>query len=192
MKNKYYLEPDSVAEYLSMAETVNSAKLIDKLRRYLPQRAKLLEIGSGPGTDWRILTRNFEVIGSDFSPLFLKHLKAHNPEGSFLELDAISLTTDLLFDGIYSNKVLHHLDELEIQQSIKRQIEVLNHNGIICHSFWKGRGSECFKGMEVHYRDRSSLETLFGPHFHILYLEPYTEFEQDDSLLLIAEKRKRA
>jgi 2-polyprenyl-3-methyl-5-hydroxy-6-metoxy-1,4-benzoquinol methylase len=60
-------------------------------------------------------------------------------------MDASKLETELAFDGIYSNKVLHHLNNEELKNSVKRQSEILNPKGIICHSFWKGEGSEIFK-----------------------------------------------
>ena len=65
---------------------------------------------------------------------------------------------------------------------IKRQVEVLNSNGVVCHSFWKGEGTEIFKGMFVNYHSEAELRSLFEPSFDILLLESYQEFEADDSL----------
>lgn len=38
-------------------------------------------------------------------------------------------------------KVLHHLNDEELALSVKWQYEILNPNGIICHSLWKGEGT---------------------------------------------------
>lgn len=73
--------------------------------------------------------------------------------GEFLNLDAISINTNKTFEGIYSNKVWHHLMDNELADSIKRQSEVKNTNGIICHSFWKGKNFEIFKGLYVNYNN---------------------------------------
>jgi len=186
---EYYKTKESVAEYIELAKDVSGKELIKKLNVFLPINSKLLEIGSGPGTDWNILSNDYSVVGSDNSNEFLQHLKSTNPTGEFLKLDAISLITSLNFNGIYSNKVLHHLKDDELKSSIQRQSEILNPKGIICHSFWKGKGSEVFKGLFVNYQNEESLKALFEPYFEVLILESYAEFEEGDSLLLIARKK---
>ena len=171
-----------------MAQGVNGKLLIEKLKQILPSQSSILEIGSGPGTDWRILQEFYDVVGSDNSKEFLMHLVSKNHQGKFIELDAISLKTDMRFDGIYSNKVMHHLKDDELIDSAKRQSEILNSNGIICHSFWKGMGSEIFKGLFVNYRTVTSLKKTYQKYFEILSIEEYKEFDDNDSLLLLARK----
>ena len=189
MTGEYYKTKESVDEYIKLAKGVNGKQLIEKLEQVLPHNSILLEIGSGPGSDWEILNESFNVIGSDNSTEFLNHLHAQNPKSAFLELDAITLKTDKKFDGIYSNKVMHHLKDEELADSIKRQYEVLNPKGIICHSFWKGEGSEVFKGLFVNYHDAISLKAFYKEYFEILSIENYKEFEDDDSLLLLGRKK---
>ncbi|MEL6538879.1 MAG: class I SAM-dependent methyltransferase [Bacteroidota bacterium] len=188
MESAYYHTPESVAEYIKMAEGFNGQELIDQLQVHLPPGSQVLELGTGPGTDWQILSKAYTVTGSDLSAEFLKHLQTTHPKGHFLELDAATLETNQTFDGIYSNKVLHHLQDEALQQSISRQAHVLNPKGILCHSFWKGEGSEVFKGMYVNYHQGEELAEVFGQHFDILALKAYAEFEENDSFLLIARK----
>ena len=69
--------------------------------------------------------KGYKVAGSDNSKAFLNHLISNNPTGRFLELDAITIHTDEKFDGIYSNKVLHHIKDDKLLNSIKGQPEVL-------------------------------------------------------------------
>ncbi len=189
MKEGYYHTKETVAEYINLAQGVNGKQLIKKLEQVLPLKSIVLEIGSGPGTDWKILNKSYQVIGSDNSTEFLDHLVSKNPNGEFLELDAITLRTDKKFDGIYSNKVMHHLTDNELADSIKRQYGILNPKGIICHSFWKGEGTEIFKGLFVNYHDEVHLEEFFKVYFEILSIEYYKEFEDEDSLLLIGRKK---
>ena len=189
MKGEYYKTKESVDEYIKLAKDVNGKQLIEKLEQVLPPHSTLLEIGSGPGSDWKILNKSFNVIGSDNSTEFLNHLVSKNPNGEFLKLDAITLLTDKMFDGIYSNKVMHHLTDNELTESIKRQYELLNPKGIICHSFWKGEGSEIFKGLFVNYHDEGNLKKYFEAYFEILSIENYKEFEDEDSLLLLGRKK---
>ncbi|MEQ8324973.1 MAG: class I SAM-dependent methyltransferase [Vicingaceae bacterium] len=189
MVEPYYKSKESVKEYIQLAKGVNGSALIERLIPFLKVGGKLLELGSGPGTDWNILTKHYQVIGSDFSKEFLDHLKSSFPSGEFCELDAITIETKATFDGIYSNKVLHHLTDAELHESVKRQCEVLNPRGIICHSFWEGEGSETFKGMFVNYHTSKELDKVFEPYFDLLLLEKYKEFNDGDSILAIARKK---
>ncbi len=190
MEGKYYKTKKSVEEYIRLAKDTSGEELIEKLKGVLPADSKLLEIGSGPGTDWKILNKSYNVKGSDNSTEFLNHLKSENPHGEFVELDAITMKTDETFDGIYSNKVLHHLTDNELIDAVKRQSEILNSHGIICHSFWKGEGSEIFKGLFVNYHTEVGLREVFRKYFEIRSIENYKEFEIDDSLLLIGKKKE--
>ncbi|MGB5355169.1 MAG: class I SAM-dependent methyltransferase [Eudoraea sp.] len=190
MEGDYYKTKETVKEYIRLAKDVDGGELINKLKEHLPSNTNVLEIGTGPGKDFLILKEFYTVIGSDNSTEFLRHLIDSNPQEEFLELDAISLKTDKKFDGIYSNKVLHHLKNEELMDSIKRQTEVLTSKGIICHSFWNGEGSEVFKGLFVNYHSEMALKGFFDPYFEILLLETYAEFEEADSILLIGKKSK--
>lgn len=189
MSCQYYKTKESVEEYIELAKEVNGAELIEKLKLILPVGSDLLELGSGPGTDWKILNEYYNVIGSDYSPEFLNHLNASCSGGEFVFIDAVSLEITKSFDGIYSNKVLHHLNDIELSESIKRQSKILNPNGIICHSFWKGKDFEIFKGLYVNYHTEEEIEKLFNDYFEILSIINYQEFEEGDSILLIGKKK---
>lgn len=189
MQKAYYHTKESVDEYIKLSQGINGSALIAQLKKYLSPKSSLLEIGSGPGSDFELLLNNFKVTGSDYSLEFVKRLKQKYPNNEFLNLDASSLDTNKTFDGIYSNKVLQHLSDRQIEQSLTRQYDILKSNGLICHSFWKGEGDEIFKGMLVNYQTKKSLQSLFKRHFKILVLEEYMEFDKADSLLLIASKK---
>jgi len=189
MEGEYYKTKESVNEYIKLAKDVSGIDLIERLKKHLASHSLLLEIGSGPGTDWEILRDTFDVIGSDNSEEFLSHLKTKFPKGEFHLIDASSLEIDKTMDGIYSNKVLHHLKDDELTKSIQRQHEILNKDGIICHSFWKGEGSEIFKGLFVNYHTHESIQNHFEEHFEIILSEDYAEFDENDSILVIAKKK---
>jgi cyclopropane fatty-acyl-phospholipid synthase-like methyltransferase len=189
MNGNYYKTKESVEEYIKLAKDVNGGELIRKLKEFMPPNVLLLEIGSGPGTDFQILKKDYRVVGSDYSAEFLNRLISNNTDDEFLNLDAITLNTEKKFDGIYSNKVLQHLSNEELKKSIRRQVDILNPNGIVCHSFWKGKGDEVFKGLLVNYQTDESLRILFEDYFELLTLEEYNEFEDGDSLLLIGKKK---
>lgn len=188
--DNYYNTKKSVAEYIKMAQGYDGKQAIAKLREFLPTDSSILEIGSGPGTDWEILSENYRVTGSDNSAEFLKHLRATYPEGEFLALDASTLITDMHFDGIYSNKVLHHLEDEALKASIIRQAKILNPGGMVCHTFWEGKDSEIFNNLFVNYHNVTDLRALFENHFETMLIQYYKEFEKDDSILFIGKKKK--
>ena len=163
MSGGYYHTEESVKQYIELARDVSGARIIEKLKAYLPEGSKVLELGSGPGTDYDLLNNHYKTVGSDNSKVFLNHLKTKYPNGDFLELDAVTIKTGNTFDGIYSNKVMHHLEDNAFIESIKRQYEVLNPDGIMCHTFWKGTGSEIFKGLFVNYHTSESLKKPLEP-----------------------------
>lgn len=187
---KYYHTRESVKEYIKAAEGHNGALIIEELIKFLPEHSHVLEIGSGPGTDWQILKKNYKITGSDNSSEFLNHLNVSFPDGDFLLLDASTLETAGKFEGIYSNKVLHHLDDEALETSIKRQAEILKAGGIVCHTFWRGEGSESFKGLFVNYHSDTGLKSMFGEYFDPLLIKFYPEFEDGDSILYIGKKKK--
>lgn len=190
MSKKYYHSKESVEEYIKLSEGFDGKRLIDKLKEYLPAGSFVLELGSAEGKDITILQEHgYTITGSDYSIKFLGVLKKKHPNIDLLHLNATILDTELNFDAIYSNKVLHHLTDDELINSFKKQHELLNDNGIICHSFWSGEGDETFKGMYVNYHTVVELTKLLSDSFELLHTETYAEMDKDDSLFIIARKK---
>ena len=186
----YYDEPENVEQYIQMAEGIDGAELIQILEKHLPANSSILELGSGPGKDLVILQKRYQVTGSDLSLAFIEKAKETLPQTEFLQLDAVTLDTDQTFDCIYSNKVLHHLNQEQLAQSLAHQAERLNPQGVIAHSFWLGDGSsEIFKGLYVLSHDQEKLLDLMSDRFEIVTSHVYAEFEKDDSIFVIGRKK---
>lgn len=113
--------------------------------------------------------------------MFLNRYKKKNPKSDLLKLDAVTLDTDRTFDCIYSNKVLHHLPRGDLKKSFQRQTEILNPNGIIFHSFWKGDKDENYDGLLFTRYQIDGLKEILGNSLQILTMNTYTEMEEDDS-----------
>jgi len=105
MDGNYYKTKESVEEYIRLAKDFNGGQLIEKLKNYLLSNSLLLEIGSGPGTDFQILKKDYRVVGSDCSTEFLSRLISNNVDDEFLNLDATTLKTSKKFNGIYSTRI---------------------------------------------------------------------------------------
>ena len=184
----FYHSEQGVSQYIEMAEGYDGRELVAILCKHLDANASVLEIGIGPGVDMNLLSQHFAVTGSDFSRLFLDRYRAGHPNTDLVQLDAITMKIDRQFDAIYSNKVLHHLEDAELHQSIRRQHAILNSQGIVMHAFWYGDRVEEHAGMKFHYRDEAFLTEAFSPCFEIIELLRYTEKEEDDSVYLLARR----
>ena len=143
-----------------MADGYDGKELIAELQQHLKPGATVLELGMGPGKDLDLLAEHYTVTGSDFSNIFLDRYRADHPDADLLQLDAITIETDRHFDAIYSNKVLHHLSDSELEQSVDRQANVLVDGGLVLHSFWYGERVEEIAGMTFHYRNEEFLRNL--------------------------------
>ena len=77
----------------------------------------------------------------------------------------------------------------DLKKSIIRQTEVLETNGVICHSFWVGDKEENYDGLRFVYYTVKQLRALFMDKFDTITIEKYQEIQPNDSLFIIARKR---
>ena len=138
--------------------------------------------------DFDILKKFYTATGSDNSKVFLNNYKKLNKKADLLKLDAVTLRTARRFDGIFTNKVLHHLTKRDLKKSIKRQREILNPGGIAFHSFWKGNKTEHMVGLRFVYYQINQLKKIIGNHFEIIEIKVYTEMKKNDSVYVILKK----
>jgi len=185
----FFETEEGVQEYLEMAKGHDGRELIEKLSEHLAATSTVLELGMGPGTDLELLSKRFEVTGSDSSALFLENYREANPEADLMLLDAVTLETDRRFDCIFSNKVLQHLQREELEESIPRQAEVLNEGGLLAHSLWHGNKVEEHGGLHFQFYEESELEEIFGDHFDVALMERYEELEAGDSIFVVLRKK---
>lgn len=185
---QYFHEEKNVLDYIKMAEDYDGKELIELLKKFLPEGSTILELGMGPGKDLDILGSDYIVTGSDFSDIFIQLYRKKNKNADLLLLDAITIKTKRKFDCVYSNKVLIHLTTQELMNSLKRQRNVLNPNGLVFHSFWKGDRTEKIHGLRFVYHTESQLSGLFEDGYKILDIRSYKEMEDDDSIYVVAKK----
>jgi len=185
----FYDDEKTARQYIEMAEGYDGAELIQALHAHVPKGATILELGMGPGTDLNILNQSYTVTGSDTSQFFLDEYATKHPKADIIHLDAQHLDTDRVWDCVYSNKVLHHLDDAELENSLARQCKILAENGCIMHSFWRGSGVDEHQGLRFHNRTEDDIRNVVEKEFNILELATYNEMEPDDSIYVIASKK---
>ncbi len=178
----------NVREYIESRAGMDGGFLIEILKKYLEPDSTVLELGIGAGKDFEILSETFKVTGSDNSPLFLDIYKQKNPDADLILLDAATLETDRKFDCIYSNKVLHHLTENNLKKSFKKQKYLLNQNGILFHTFWRGKKKDTFQDLQFIQYQTDQLENLISNDFELIEVNTYKEMLAEDSIYLVLQK----
>ena len=186
---EYWNDKKNVEEYIKMSEGYDGRELIDILKKYLPEGSSVLELGMGSGKDFDILNETFIASGTDISSVFVEMYKKNHKNADVFVLDAINLQTERKFDCIYSNKTLQHLTKSEFIQSLKKQKELLNPNGILFHSLWQGDTEEFYGNLLFVYYTKETLTNIVRNDFDIIEMNSYTEMEEQDSLYMILKKQ---
>lgn len=186
----FYNDPKKVEEYEKMCEDYDGTDLYKVLYKHLKDNSTLLEIGCGPGNDIANLQSKYTITGSDLSDEFIRLCKNKYPQIDFLKLDAIEIDTNEKYDCIFSNKVLHHITKPELEKSFKRQQSVIKENGLFAHTFWLGEKEFTMKGMLFVFHTREKLLELVSKYFTVIETYEYKEFEDGDSLFVLAKNDK--
>lgn len=185
----YFDYQKNVQDYIKMVDGFDGSELIKELKRHLKDGSTVLELGMGPGKDLDILKKSYQVTGSDNSEVFVDLYKKKNPDSNIMLLDAVTMKTKRKFDCIYSNKVLHHLTKSELDISFQNQLNILNDDGVLFHSFWYGDKEEYFKGLRFVYYTEASVKEIISDSWEVLEFKRYKELEKDDSFFIVLKKR---
>ncbi len=184
----FYDNSENVDKYIEMCRDYDGSVIYQELKKFLKEGSSILELGSGPGLDIPVLSSHYQVTGSDLSEEFISRLKNIYQNIPFLKIDAKNINVKDRFDCIYSNKVLHHLTRENLLLSLLNQSKVLSADGIIAHSFWTGEEDQEMEGLLFTYYRNEEITDIISRSFKILSALSYREFEDSDSLFLIAQK----
>lgn len=184
-----YDNSENVDKYIEMCSGYDGSNIYKALEENLKDGSHLLELGTGPGFDIPFLSQHYQITGSDFSDEFLIRCRKKFPEIPFIKIDASDIDIKEKFDCIYSNKVLHHLTEKQLAISLKQQAECLTEEGTIAHSFWIGDENQEIEGMLFTYYKSEGLIDLISENFEVLATLSYQEFDDSDSLFVIAKRK---
>ncbi len=191
---KFFMKEENVNQYIEMTREYDPTSIVNKVKKYLPKGSTLLELGMGEGRDLELLSKEYKVVGSDNSEVFVNKYKEKNKGIEVLPIDAIMMNTGRTFDCIYSNKVLHHLTKKDFIKSLELQKNNLNNKGIIFMTLWNGEYREeiMFDGeIRFTYYLENDIREIVKNDYDIVTIETYNEFEEheNDSLLVILRKR---
>lgn len=184
----FWDEAASVDAYIADTAGADGRGLVERLLRHLKPGSEVLEIGAGPGRDLPILAEHFAVTASDASTLFVERLRSAHSKTDVLRLDAQTLKSDRMFDGIYSNKVLQLLDRDGLRESFDAQARLLRTGGIALHCVWYGDHETHVDGVHQIYYTASTLTEHVPPVFEVVETAIYAEDAPNDSIALVLRK----
>lgn len=105
-------------------------------------KAKLLEIGCGPGNITKYLLSkrpDFEVFGIDIAPNMVELARQNNPTAQFAVMDSRQIRNlETKYDGIIAGFCLPYLSQAERNELIVNAYDLLNDNGLVYLSFVEG------------------------------------------------------
>ncbi|MBT3720789.1 class I SAM-dependent methyltransferase [archaeon] len=110
----------------------NYLVLFNEFCDQLPENAKVLDLGCGPGipVTTELVFRGFNVTGIDFSKEMIKHAKSNNPTANFKEISMTNINYENEFDGIISSYSMLCLDPKNFEITISKISKALKPNGL--------------------------------------------------------------
>ena len=185
---KFFLDENNVDKYLEMVTDYDPSFMVQQVRNYASDGSTLLELGMGGGTDLVALSNYYQVVGSDYSLLFIEKFQKRYPQIRTELVDAIQMNISGTFDCIYSNKVLQHLTRKDFITSLQNQKKHLNKDGIIFMTLWRGEHKEEMmydESIRFTYYLEEDILNIVADNYEVMSLETYDELEVDDSLLVV-------
>ncbi len=127
------------------AEDTWDDDFIDLFLKELPEKAIVLDLGCGPGTDSaKLAIPGHKLYGIDLSDELIKIASKQLPDYNFVQGN---MTEPLpfennFFDGVFSKASLLHIPKNEIQKVFAEIIRVLKRNGVLHVAVKKGTGEK--------------------------------------------------
>ncbi|MCI5773052.1 MAG: class I SAM-dependent methyltransferase [Erysipelotrichaceae bacterium] len=186
----FYFEKANVEQYKAMMKDYDNSFVISEFKKSVLIGSKVLELGMGIGLDLLALSKDYNVIGSDQSPLFVEDFQHEHPDHQVIVCDARDFKLDEKFDCIYSNKVLYHLNKQEFVVSLSNQAQHLKANGIIFMTLWNGDHREDnYEDLIFTYYRADDIYKLLPTGLSVERMLTYSEMEKDNSLLVVLRKQ---
>jgi len=160
--------------YDNIADTWNEKRewyieqpAIDEAIKYLPDAAKILDVGCGSGKPIAayLIEKGFDVYGVDISPKLIDYAKQIIPEHQLFVSDIFDFSTDIKFDAIVCWFALFHIHADHHLEVLKKFHSFLKPQGIILITF---ADTSCEPGgTGITIIDEHTIESeMFGERFY--------------------------
>jgi ubiquinone/menaquinone biosynthesis C-methylase UbiE len=128
-------------EFAAKTQTFHPTESAEVLS-LLPKKAKILDLGCGPGRDTAIFAqKGFEVMGVDLSEKMIELARTRVKNATFKVMDATKLEFGAeTFDCVWANAIFLHIPKSEIKQALTETFRVLKKGGILYVAVKEGEG----------------------------------------------------
>jgi SAM-dependent methyltransferase len=179
----------SASQYARNTANLHPEEEATKFIKSLPARAKIIDIGCGPGRDAKVFSiYGFDVIGIDFSSKMIEAAKQNAPHSTFFVMDIETLAfSPESFDGVWASSALLHISKKNVRAVLQKLYTILKPNGLLYLSVKQGHPHELFEkdarydGLEKYwsfYEKDELIHLLHQANFEIT--EEMTTHKLDD------------
>lgn len=114
----------------------------DRFLSFLPEHARILDVGCGPGEACRRFSEmGHVVVGIDLSKNMIRHAQKICPEAKFYLMDAEEITLEQKFDAIWATLILCHVPRENHLKVFQRFNEMLEEDGILFLGMLEGKSA---------------------------------------------------
>jgi 2-polyprenyl-3-methyl-5-hydroxy-6-metoxy-1,4-benzoquinol methylase len=157
----------SIERYITYTASKPTGEFLvwmDEFIELLPEAAKVLEIGSGPGRDADYLaSRGVDLMRTDAAQSFIEHQRSNGHQ--IVEFNPLKTIFPRQYQAVFGAGVLLHFTEPQLKTVLKNLLTELDANGLICFSVKQGTGedySEHKIGLPRYFKywERAELDSL--------------------------------
>lgn len=132
----------SVKEYAKNVIDLHPKAQGEKFKKMLPEHAKILDLGCGPGRDAKIFSDlGLQVVGVDYSLKMIEMAKQTASQAEFYEMDIEELKfPEESFDGVWASCSLLHIPKNRITSVLSKIYALLKSDGVLYLSVKQGTG----------------------------------------------------
>lgn len=165
-------------EFTASTFEVDMESLYQPFLVELPEGARILDVGCGPGRDTLAFkNKGYQVDAIDYSEELVK--KATQLTGipvrlqSFYEIDA-----DQAYDGIWACASLLHCERTRLKEVIGKLLSALKPNGMLYMSFKYGNGDRQKDGRQFTDLDEVQAKALLGQFDRVQQIQQWITIDQ--------------
>ncbi|MGK9156305.1 class I SAM-dependent methyltransferase [Acinetobacter radioresistens] len=165
-------------EFTASTFEVDMESLYQPFLAELPEGARILDVGCGPGRDTLAFKKKgYQVDAIDYSEELVK--KATQLTGIPVRLQSFyEIYADQAYDGIWACASLLHCERTRLKEVIGKLLSALKPNGMLYMSFKYGNGDRQKDGRQFTDLDEVQAKALLGQFDRVQQIQQWITIDQ--------------